>query len=37
MTLDQGKTAPLSVIIDKHWDKLKFHMREDLNGDANGY
>ncbi|MGK3740410.1 MAG: hypothetical protein ACI8RD_009708 [Bacillariaceae sp.] len=31
MTLDQ-KTAPLSVIIDKHWDKLKFHMREE---DAN--
>ena len=33
MTLDQGKTAPLlSVIIDKHWDKLRFRMREDANG-----
>ena len=32
MTLDRGKTAQLSVIIDQHWDKLKFRMREDANG-----
>jgi len=33
MTRDQGKSVPLSQIIDKHWDKLKFYMREDANND----
>jgi len=32
MNIDQGHKAPLSVIVDKHWDKLKYHMREDANG-----
>jgi len=33
MTLDQGKSVPLSQIIDEHWDKLKFCMREDVDND----
>jgi len=33
MTLDKGKSVPLSQIIDEHWDKLKFCMREDVDND----
>lgn len=29
MTLHQGHSVPLSVIIDRHWDKLKYHMRDE--------
>jgi hypothetical protein len=29
MAINRGHNVPLSVIIDKHWDKLKYHMRED--------
>ena len=32
MKIDHGHNVPLSVIIDKHWDRLKFHMREDTDG-----
>ena len=31
MKIDHGHNVPLSVIIDKHWDKLKLHMREGTN------
>jgi len=32
MKIEYGHNVPLSVIIDKHWDKLKVHMREEANG-----
>ena len=31
MTVHQGHGVPLSVIIDRHWDKLKYHMREETS------
>jgi len=33
MTINQGHSVPLSVIIDRHWDKLKYHMRDEANTD----
>lgn len=32
MKLEQAHCVPLSVIIDKHWDKLKHHMDPDEQG-----
>jgi chromosome segregation ATPase len=29
MKMENGHHAPLSVILDKHWDRLKYHMRDD--------
>jgi hypothetical protein len=29
MKMEHGHHAPLSVMLDKHWDRLKYHMRDD--------
>jgi hypothetical protein len=29
MRMENGHHAPLSVMLDKHWDRLKYHMRDD--------
>lgn len=31
MQFEIGHHAPLSVIIDKHWDRLKYTMRDDYS------
>jgi hypothetical protein len=33
MKLEEGHHAPLSVILDKHWDRLRHHLREDATAE----